>query len=136
VVIRHRPNGVNTPVHIAELQVFTALDGLEIELPINSGTLEASCPWAKALMLGSERGNVDDSDLTTFETTSGLSDSEFLKFNLYAEFLLSRIVVYNRLDCCQDRLTECDIEIRDKNDQLVWSAPFPTPARMIYIFVW
>jgi hypothetical protein len=147
VVIQHRPNGNKTPVHAAEVQVFAFIDGKEIELPLNAGTLQKtseSCwMWLSTRVLepGSIRGlssrsKMKDEDLSTYMITDGTTDTDSIRIDLLREFPISRVVIYNRQDCCQDRLDECDLQLRDQNDRLVYTQVFPTPARQVYIFVW
>jgi hypothetical protein len=148
VVIQHRPNGNKTPVHATEIQVFAFIEGREIALPLNAGTLQGpgdSClpystdrsnPWSPTVRALKSRSLLDDEDLSTYVTTEGITDSESIRIDLLREFPISRVVIYNRQDCCQDRLNECDLQIRNANDQLVYTQAFPTPEQKVYIFVW
>ena len=95
------------------------------------------------------RANVLDSDLRTFVSTEANTDTEFITFDLGREYPLSTIVVFNRPTCtefhqttevvtqdpeCRTRLNDCELELRDNNNQLFWSAPFPKPPRDVYVF--
>jgi hypothetical protein len=152
VVIQHRANGKQTPVNVAGIQIFTPNQGREIELPLNSGKLDSSTcsagfdscftvgvsdsPHGRQHMGGVQPSPLSDLDLTTYFATPGTSDSESIRIDLSQTFPISRIVVYNRLDAGQDHLNECDLQIFDKDNKLAWSAPFPTPSRRVYEFVW
>jgi hypothetical protein len=77
-----------------------------------------------------------------FFSTQANSDTEYARFDLGRTIPISRIVIFNLLSCnsndrartCRDSLNECDLQILDENLELVWNAPFPTPAQTIYMF--
>jgi hypothetical protein len=130
-------------VHAAEMQVFAFIDGREIELPLNAGMLQdldSSCeywnrnpPFIRGLK---SRSLLNDGDLSTYVTTDGTTDTESIRIDLLREFPISRVVIYNRQDCCQDRLNECNLQLRDQTDRLVYTQAFPIPAQQVYNFVW
>merc|ERR1711982_294226 len=50
-----------------------------------------------------------------------------------ADVIITKVTVYNRSDCCQDRLLNTDLEILDADGNVVASQPFEA-AKNVYHF--
>ncbi|HLU48098.1 MAG TPA: discoidin domain-containing protein, partial [Planctomycetota bacterium] len=58
------------------------------------------------------RGN--DGDLSTFTATASADDDPFWEVDLLEDVDIRSIVIHNRVDCCQSRLRDITVSIRDR----------------------
>jgi hypothetical protein len=56
-----------------------------------------------------------DGNRTNFAHTNN-GPSEFMEINLGSEFVIKSIKIYNRVDCCKERLNGAKLEIRDSKN--------------------
>jgi len=66
------------------------------------------------------------------ETTAN-TDTEYIRWNLLETFAISRVVIYAQPKP-ENGLSECDLQVLDRNKQLVKSIPFPTTPQESYVF--
>jgi hypothetical protein len=155
VSIQHIPNGKKTPVTLSDIQIFnnqnlrvqptqiiqSSVKKVNWWYTVNFGSIGTfSFQDRRAYPLKPE--NALDQDIRTHLTTLPNSGTEYIRFDLGKMSDISRIVVFNRINCdfvtsdpgCKDFLNECDLQILDENLELVWNAPFPIPSQTIYMF--
>jgi hypothetical protein len=158
VTIQHIPNGTKAPVSLADIQFFdnqnAEIRGFGMAFSSIKTTMIPSCGnysvfFSNVVPRNFRLENALDRDLRTYFSTKANTDSEFIEFDLGREYPLSTIVIFNRPTCtefhqtydiievdpeCRTRLNDCELELRDNNKQLFWSARFPTPPRDVYVF--
>lgn len=68
-----------------------------------------------------DSSNVTDGNFSTYNMTS-CGDTPSITVDLLFEANISKIILINRQDCCQQRITGATIEILDKNATSIWKS--------------
>jgi hypothetical protein len=132
VCIERRANATQVVINVAELIIFAVIDGVEVPVPYSSGTM-SSVNGNNPASFGIQ--NLYDNKLFTYAHTDVVfANPDYICADIGISLPISRVVVYNRVDCCQDRLNQCDLRFKDGNLSPIWSKPFPTPWQQIYSF--
>ncbi len=63
---------------------------------------------------------VDDNYTNYTHTSAGPGSPHYLTFNFVNDRLISKIVIYNRTNCCKARLRDLDIVIKDSAGNVVY----------------
>ena len=71
--------------------------------------------------------NLVDGNLNNFAHTS-CSDKGWMKIDLESTVAIARITVYNRVDCCKDRLRGTTVQVLDASGSPVYTSPGLTNA--------
>ncbi|XP_052066544.1 uncharacterized protein LOC127706135 isoform X2 [Mytilus californianus] len=83
-----------------------------------------SSDYGKAYASASVDGNLDTASHTE------LDESPYLEVDLGNEFQIKRIDIFNRKDCCGDRLHDLDITIGPSHNQMYLCAHYKGPSRI------
>ncbi|OYV74866.1 MAG: hypothetical protein B7Z66_15020 [Chromatiales bacterium 21-64-14] len=114
-----------TPDHIlniAEVQVFD-----QAGKNVSQGkTVTKSSGWQGDQFPGT---NLVDGNLNNFAHTSGnTGESPWMKIDLGAPVEVSRIVVFNRVDCCHNRIVGALVQLLDAGQRVVFTSQPLTSA--------
>ena len=75
-------------------------------------------------------GNKDDNQSWPNSNHTQNGDNEWLELDLNDDYMVSRIVIYNRPDCCQDRLNGAKIKILDSSRKQIYPTIGLTSERL------
>ncbi|GAX84521.1 hypothetical protein CEUSTIGMA_g11942.t1 [Chlamydomonas eustigma] len=67
-------------------------------------------------------------------TSCSDSESPWMLIDLGATYAVASIVIFNRVDCCQNRIENCQLQLLDANQQVVFSASPPITSGMTQNF--
>jgi hypothetical protein len=110
-------------LNVAEVQVFDrAGNNVSQGKPVAK-----SSGWAGDMFPGA---NLVDGNVDNFAHTSGnAGESPWMRIDLGGPVQVSRIIVFNRVDCCQNRLVGALVQLLDADQQVVFSSQ-PLTAQM------
>jgi hypothetical protein len=114
-----RNDGKNTFINISEMGVYGA-----------DGTLLKATPSMSSSLTGMGPAQLVDGVATTIGHTSG-DATDFIQLDIGRVERISRVVIRNRVDCCQDRMIGTTVSVLDANKQPVWSTDIQT-AEAVY----
>ncbi len=69
-----------------------------------------------------------DGEPATFSHTADGDMQPWWQVDLPADYAIQAIRLFNRLDCCAERLYNLTVEVRDAADQVVWTSPVLNPV--------
>jgi hypothetical protein len=110
----------STALNIAEIKVYYGTT------QITAISYSQSSEFEYAYLPAS---NCFDDDLNTFSHTSGDDTNPYLIFNLDSNF--DKIEVYNRVDCCQDRIYGATLTVTNEIDVILHENTFNTSGAVI-----
>ncbi|MBN1852578.1 MAG: lamin tail domain-containing protein [Pirellulales bacterium] len=107
--------------------------GFQIELSVQEIPVSDNLAlWRPAIQSSDGYGftgaQAVNGDTTDFSHTADGDLHPFLEVDLEGDALIERIVMHNRDSCCQNRLYNISVEIRDANDQIVFTSPVFNPV--------
>ncbi len=120
-------------LNIGEIQVFGPVNGVETRLAIVGGKQSST-------LGGYPNSNVYDNNISTFAHTMGTDLNpktawDWMCVDLGSEKEISKVIVYNREDCCRDRIIGTRLEIKNSSENVIWTRDFPATARQYYEFL-
>ena len=122
-------SGSSKTINILEVQVFddentnvAAASGTNEAVATQSSTfindVDASCPASYAN--DGNTGTIDDPSVCQYIAhTQTNSEDPWWMVNMNALMQIKRVVVWNRSDCCTDRLTNATVSLLDENSNVV-----------------
>ena len=117
--VRVRLTGDKRMLQLAEVQVFEKETGEELQ---KSGTSRQSSTYAEADSKRAHDGNVDQDYNKGSVSHTGEEKDPWWLLDLGGVKDIAKIKVFNRGDCCGDRLKDATIDVIDASLQVVWSA--------------
>ena len=104
--------GPNKVVHLSEVQVFAMINGVETNVALassgatatQSSTYSADFPASNAIN-GQHTGKTSDISHTNFES------NPWWEVDLHSPVVVTRVIVYNRIDCCSERLSGAKLSL-------------------------
>ncbi len=115
--------GVDRILSLAEVEVFSEGELITHGRAVQQSSVASSGVPERAID-GNTLGVYTDGSVTHTET----EHSPWWEVDLGDEFLLDRVVVWNRTDCCEDRLKAFSVQLYDKRHKLIWERNYiPRP---------
>lgn len=119
--------------------ILSSLSSIAIATPVNlalTGTAsqsstyyfdyQASTPTDAAIAARAINGDASATDATTSHTN--LEFQPWWQVDLGSMSDISKIAVWNRQNCCQERLADFTVSVLDESSSVVWSSFFSGPA--------
>lgn len=120
-----KPNtGKKEYLNIAELQVFIIGED-EQEVTVSLGKpVSGSSLWSKPHHDNYIKyEHLNDDDTATFANNADATeDPAWFEIDLEKEYPIHHVKVINRIDCCQERIIDCNVVISDKDHKIVWES--------------
>ena len=120
--IRVSLSGSNKVIHLSEVQVFAMVNGVETNVALassgatatQSSTYPNSIPFSASNAInGQHSGTIWDITHTNFE------NNPWWEVKLTDSYDVTRIVIWNRLDCCLEKLSGAVSSLLDANRNVV-----------------
>jgi hypothetical protein len=121
--VRVRLEGKEKIVSLAEVQVIEAGTGVELQ---KTGTAAQSSTGFSCVAARASDGNANSSFFAGSITTTEAEENPWWKVDLGSERAIGRLVVYNRGDCCGDRLSGAIVEVLDAAGAVAWTSRIGT----------
>lgn len=127
VVITNR-NKLN-PLSILEIKAYDEDHNVIVSVPTSSSVRDNDMlQYGPQYVIDSHGGNLGRGAETRQDSVP-----EWIQINLKREYVLSKLEVYNRLDCCQDELIGSEILLLNANRDVVQTLVVDS-ARKVYVF--
>ena len=121
--VRVRLEGKEKIVSLAEVQVIEAGTGVELQ---KTGTAAQSSTGFSCVAARASDGNANSSFFAGSITTTEAEENPWWKVDFGSERAIGRLVVYNRGDCCGDRLSGAIVEVLDAAGAVAWKSRIGT----------
>ena len=120
--VRVSMHGYNKIITLSEVQVFAMVNGVETNVALassgatatQSSTYGSPYPASNAIN-GQHTGQTSDTSSTHFEF------NPWWVVKLKESYEVTRVVVWNRMDCCSERLTGAILSLQDVNGNILKS---------------
>ena len=125
VRVRINPSQAPTCIQVSQLAVYDENNNnLALNRPVMYKSIHGAIPQNNYNI--STDGNLADRpfpDIYHDNTCQGNASGEFWMIELEKPSYVTKVMYYNRQDCCQDRATNLIIELLDENQNVVASKP-------------
>lgn len=117
------------PLSILEIKAYDADNNVITGVPTSSSVREDDMlQYGPQYLIDSVGGNLGKGTETHHDTVP-----EWVQINLKREYVLSKLEVYNRVDCCQDELVGSEILLLNGNRDVVQTIAIDS-GRQVYVF--
>jgi hypothetical protein len=107
---------------VAEIQAFEIFSGTNVALASNGATASSSSNYSNDVTnYGPQKAIDGDYTNYSFWHSNSTSINEYIRVDLKSGKNLDKIIIYNRVDCCQQRGQNMLLELFDASNTLVYS---------------